>query len=123
LKIDVLVVDDSAGIRKVIQRVLKQSQLPLGDVYEAGDGKQALELAREKKPGLVLADINMPEMDGMELLRHLKKDDQLKEVPVVMITTEASSTRVEEALELGASGYVRKPFSPADVDQALASIF
>jgi two-component system chemotaxis response regulator CheY len=123
LKIDVLVVDDSAGIRKVIQRVLKQSTLVLGEMMEAGDGKQALAIMRTHKPGLVMADINMPEMDGMELLRQIKSDDSLRSVPVIMVTTEASATRVQEAITLGASGYVRKPFTPDEINRALGSVF
>ena len=120
--IDVLIVDDSAAIRKILQRVLRQTDLAIGQIVEAGDGKEALEVFKSQPIGLVLSDINMPNMDGLELLAQLKALDQGKQVPVVMITTEANQTKVMQAVSLGAAGYVRKPFTAEQIKEQLAGI-
>jgi len=121
--LDVLIVDDSAAIRKILQRVLTQTNLPLGKMVEAGDGREALEAMKQGKFGLILSDINMPNMDGMQLLSELKANDQWKAVPVLMISTEGNQTKVMEAVQLGARGFVRKPFTADQIKEKLASIF
>jgi two-component system chemotaxis response regulator CheY len=121
--LDVLIVDDSAAIRKILQRVLTQTNLPLGKMVEAGDGREALEAMKQGKFGLILSDINMPNMDGMQLLSELKANDQWKGVPVLMISTEGNQTKVMEAVQLGARGFVRKPFTADQIKEKLASIF
>ena len=123
MPLDVLVVDDSAAIRKILQRVLTQTNLPLGKVVEASDGREALEAMKQEKIGLILSDINMPNMDGLQLLGELKANDQWKSVPVLMISTEGSQTKVMEAVQLGARGFVRKPFTADQIKEKLASIF
>lgn len=120
--LDVLIVDDSAAIRKILQRVLAQADLQLGTVAEAGDGAEALRLMEGSGFGLVLSDINMPNMDGIEFLSKVKSDDRFKTVPVLMITTEGSQNKVMEAVQLGAAGYVRKPFTPEQIKEKLATI-
>lgn len=122
MALDVLIVDDSAAIRKILQRVLVQAEIPLGRVHEAGDGKEALEKLKSTKVGLILSDINMPNMDGIELLSKLREDDAYKTVPILMVTTEGSQARVLQALELGASGYVRKPFTAEQIKEKLSGI-
>ena len=112
---DVLVVDDSAAIRKILQRVLRQTGMAIGSIYEVGDGQEALEVLASHKVDLVLTDINMPKMDGIQLLAALKGAPEWRGVPVVMVTTEGGEAKVGEAVRLGAAGYVRKPFS---ADQA-----
>ncbi len=103
MPLDVLIVDDSAAIRKILHRVLVQAQLPLGKVHEANDGREALQkLLAEPSVGLILSDINMPKMDGIELLTALKALDAFKSVPILMITTEGSREKVMQALQLGA---------------------
>ena len=119
---DVLIVDDSAAIRKILQRVLKQAEVELGSVHEAGDGVEALELLRSHKVQLILSDINMPNMDGIELLGKLKSDDALKGVPVIMVSTEGSQQKVMDAVQLGASGYVKKPFTADQIKEKLKGI-
>jgi two-component system chemotaxis response regulator CheY len=119
MPLDVLIVDDSAAIRKILQRVLRQADVPLGQVFEAGDGLEALEALKNQTVGLILSDINMPNMDGIELLSHLKATEQWKHVPVVMVTTEGSQARVMEAVGLGAAGYVRKPFTAEQIKEKL----
>ena len=122
MSMDVLIVDHSAAIRKILQRVLVQAEVPVGKVHEAGDGAEALEKLKTNKVGLILSDINMPTMDGIEFLSRLKADEGLKSVPILMVTTEGSQARVLQALELGAAGYVRKPFTAEQIKEKLAGI-
>jgi two-component system chemotaxis response regulator CheY len=120
--LDVLIVDDSAAIRKILQRVLKQAEIPIQQVYEAGDGVEALAMLRSQKVGLVLSDINMPNMDGIELLTQVRAVPEWRSVPFVMVTTEGSQNRVMEAVQLGASAYVRKPFTADQIKEKLAGL-
>jgi two-component system chemotaxis response regulator CheY len=122
MPLDVLIVDDSAAIRKILHRVLVQAEIPLGKVFEASDGVEALEKLKVEKVGLILSDINMPNMDGIEFLGRLKADDAFKSVPIVMVTTEGSQAKVLQALQLGAVGYVRKPFTAEQIKEKLAGI-
>jgi two-component system chemotaxis response regulator CheY len=116
---DILIVDDSAAIRKILQRILKHAQLPVGNVFEAGDGFEALDVLRSNRIGLVLTDINMPNMDGLRLLGELRSNDSWKDLPVVVITTEGGEQKVMEAVKLGASAYLRKPFTPEQIKEKL----
>ena len=119
---DVMVVDDSAAIRKILNRVLRQTGMAIGTVHEAGDGQEALELLRAHKIDLVLTDINMPKMDGLQLLGAIKASPHWNSIPVMMITTEGGETKVGEAVRLGAAGYVRKPFTADQIKEKLAGI-
>src|SRR5450755_2463086 len=119
---DVLIVDDSSAIRKILKRVLLQAEIPTGQVYEASDGLEAIQRLKEQPVHLILSDINMPNMDGLEFLRLIKSTPEWKHVPVVMVTTEGSQSKVLEALELGAIGYVRKPFTADQIKEKLAGI-
>lgn len=123
MPVDVLIVDDSAAIRKILKRMLQRAGLDLGVVLEAGDGVEALEKLSGQSVGLILSDINMPNMDGLQLLRALKSSDKFRHVPVIMITTETGEARVMEALRLGASGYVRKPFTADQIKDKLSKIW
>jgi two-component system chemotaxis response regulator CheY len=118
----VLVVDDSAAIRKILQRVLRQTGMAIRAIHEAGDGQEALELLKAQPVDLVLTDINMPKMDGIQLLAALKASAAWRSIPVVMITTEGGETKVGEAVRLGAAGYVRKPFTADQIKEKLAGI-
>lgn len=109
--IDLLIVDDSAAIRKILQRVLQQTELPLREIFEASDGQQALDILRRNQINVILSDINMPNMDGIAFLREVRGLPDYKNVPVIMITTEGSPAKVKEAADLGATSYVRKPFT------------
>lgn len=119
---DVLVVDDSAAIRKILQRVLRQTGMAIRTIHEAGDGQQALEVLQFNSVHLVLTDINMPKMDGLQLLAALKADPNWRNIPVVMITTEGGEAKVGEAVRLGAAGYVRKPFTADQIKEKLVGI-
>ncbi|MBI4906824.1 MAG: response regulator [Acidobacteria bacterium] len=122
MAMDVLIVDDSAAIRKILHRVLRQTDMPLGEVFEAGDGVEALQALKDHKIGLVLSDINMPNMDGLQLLSKLRQDQAFRDLPVLMITTEGSQHKVMEAVQLGATGYVRKPFTADQIKEKLTGI-
>jgi two-component system, chemotaxis family, chemotaxis protein CheY len=122
MPLDVLIVDDSAAIRKILRRVLGQAEIALGTVHEANDGREALALLDTARVALILSDINMPNMDGIEFLAAVKANEALKSVPFLMVTTEGSQEKVLQALQLGATGYVRKPFTPDQIKEKLAGI-
>ena len=120
--LDVLIVDDSAAIRKILQRVLRQTEIPICTVYEAGDGVEALETLRQQSIGLVLSDINMPNMDGLEFLTKMRAEQVWHSIPVLMVSTEGTQAKVLEAVERGASGYVRKPFTADQIKEKLVGL-
>lgn len=121
--LDILIVDDSAAIRKILQRVLRQTDIPIGTVFEASDGREALETLKGQTVGLILSDINMPNMNGLEFLSEVKASDAWKHLPVVMVSTEGSQAKVLEAVQLGAAGYVRKPFNADQIKEKLTALF
>jgi two-component system chemotaxis response regulator CheY len=112
-----LIVDDSAVMRKIVERSLRQAGLELAEVREAGNGAEALAVLSKAAVDLILCDINMPVMDGLEFVRRLKDVANAEGVPVVMITTEGSESQVVQALSGGARGYIRKPFTPDQVKE------
>jgi two-component system, chemotaxis family, chemotaxis protein CheY len=120
--LDILIVDDSAAIRKILQRVLRQTDLSIGEISEAGDGAEAVEILKDRTFGLILSDINMPRMDGLQLLARIKEMEHLRNVPVIMITTEGGQGKVMEAVQLGATGYVRKPFTADQIKEKLSGV-
>ena len=122
MAVKVLIVDDSAAIRKILERVLRHTDFQLGDVIEAGDGKEALAKLNGADIGLILSDINMPNMDGLELLQHIKANDAWKTVPIIMVTTEGSQDKVMQAIQLGATGYIRMPFTADQIKEKLIGI-
>lgn len=119
---NVLIVDDSAAMRAVVKKTIKVSGFKVGEYWEAADGQQALDILEKEWVDLVLSDINMPNMDGLELLAEMNKDQDLKPIPVVMITTEGSRKSVQKSEELGARGYIKKPFQPEDIKRTLNQI-
>lgn len=121
MALDILIVDDSAAIRKILLRVLGQTQLALGNVFEAGDGLEALKVLEEHSVALILSDINMPNMDGLQMLMAIRQRSEWSSIPIIMITTEGAQARVMEAVELGARGYVRKPFTAEQIREKISS--
>ena len=112
-----LIVDDSSVMRKIVERALRQAGLNLLVVYEGASGIEGLDLLRAKQVDLILSDINMPSMDGLEFLRQLRMQNLAPGVPVVMITTESSEAHVKQAIQAGAQGYIRKPFTAEQVKE------
>jgi len=120
--ISVLIVDDSSVMRKIVERSLRQAGIEIGEVFEAGNGLEALAVLNERKVNLVLCDINMPAMDGLEFVKQLPRVENAKGVPVVMITTEGSEGHVVQALSAGARGYIRKPFTADQVKEHILPV-
>jgi two-component system chemotaxis response regulator CheY len=117
MDLNVLIVDDSAAIRKILVRVLGQTDLPITRIHEASDGQEALNIVASSDVSLILSDINMPNIDGLELLSKLRTTPQWKQLSVIMITTEGSQAKVLQAVQLGARGYVRKPFTAEQIKE------
>ena len=116
-EIQTLIVDDSSVMRKIVERALRQAGLDSMHVYEAGNGAEGLEILRSSQVDLILSDINMPAMDGLEFLKQIRDQKLAQGVPVVMITTESSEEHVKQAIAAGARGYIRKPFTPEQVKE------
>jgi two-component system, chemotaxis family, chemotaxis protein CheY len=112
-----LIVDDSSVMRKIVERSLRQAGVNLSQVFEAGNGAEALAVLADNHVDLILCDINMPVMDGLEFLQSLVGVANAKDVPIMMITTEGSEAHVVKALSLGARGYIRKPFTADQVKE------
>jgi two-component system chemotaxis response regulator CheY len=116
-EIRTLIVDDSSVMRKIVERSLRQAGLDPLVVHEAGSGTEGLEILKVKQVDLILSDINMPSMDGLEFLRQIRLQNLAPGVPVVMITTESSEEHVRQAILAGAQGYIRKPFTAEQVKE------
>jgi two-component system chemotaxis response regulator CheY len=116
-EIRTLIVDDSSVMRKIIERALRQAGLDPLVVLEAGSGTEGLDVLKAQHVDLILSDINMPLMDGLEFLRQIRAQNLAPGVPVVMITTESSEEHVRQAIQAGAQGYIRKPFTSEQVKE------
>jgi two-component system chemotaxis response regulator CheY len=116
-EIRTLIVDDSSVMRKIVERALRQAGLDPMVVHEASSGVEGLEVLKTKDVDLILSDINMPSMDGLEFLRQIRAQQLAPGVPVVMITTESSEEHVKAAIQAGAQGYIRKPFTAEQVKE------
>lgn len=122
MSFNVLIVDDSGSMRAVIKKVIGLSGFQMDHCLEAENGKQALELLAESWVDVIVSDINMPEMNGLELLDQLRQNETLKEIPVIMITTEGSDDRMKEAFTRGAKGFIKKPFLPEEIKKVLYEV-
>ena len=122
MSFNVLIVDDSNAMRSVIRKVIQLSGFRMDHCYEAGNGKQALELLSGEWVDVILSDIHMPEMDGFELLREITRHEVFKSIPVIMISTEGSLERVNEAYAMGARGFIKKPFLPEELKRMLHDV-
>lgn len=111
----VLIVDDSPAMRSFVRRVMELSGFDLSVCFEAGDGGEALKVLSSEWVDAILTDINMPGMDGEELLRRLSEDEMLRAIPAIVISTDATVNRMDRLTTLGARGYITKPFVPEDL--------
>ena len=116
-EIRALIVDDSSVMRKIVERALRQAGLDSLVVHEAGSGTEGLDVLKAQHVDLILSDINMPLMDGLEFLRQIRAQNLAPGVPVVMITTESSMECVQQAIQAGAQSYIRKPFTAEQVKE------
>ncbi len=118
----ILIVDDSATIRAMIKKAIGMIGLDVGEVLEACNGMEALAQLADHPPSVVLADINMPIMNGLQLVDIMRKHKTLKDIPVVIVSTEGSQQRMEELAAHGITGYIRKPFRPEQLKEVLMPI-
>jgi two-component system chemotaxis response regulator CheY len=117
----VLVVDDSKTMRLIVSRIMKELGYEVG---EAGNGKEAIEVLKtDSSYSLIMADWNMPEMNGYEMVVNIKSDDNLKKIPIIMVTTETETGNVSKAIEAGASDFITKPFKKETVQEKINKIF
>jgi two-component system chemotaxis response regulator CheY len=119
---NILLVDDSQTVKAVITKALAMSGLDLGDLFKAGDGREGLEILRREKVDLVFADINMPVMGGVEMVERMKGHPALRGIPIVIISTEGSATRIGELEAMGINAFLRKPFQPEALKKTVESI-
>ena len=117
--LNILIVDDSSLTRKAIKRIIDMLGLDVGQILEAENGTEALKILSETKVDLVLADLNMPEMGGIEMIYHMRGNEATKDIPVVVVSTESSTTRIEGLLANGAKAYLHKPFTPEEFKEVI----
>ncbi len=111
MQFNILIVDDSAVMRAMIHKTLKLSGLPVGEVHQAANGAEGLAVAKREWTDLILADINMPVMTGIEMIEQLRATPETQDIPIIVVSTESSDTRVAWLAERGVS-FVHKPFTP-----------
>lgn len=116
---NVLIVDDSDTVRAVIIKTLSVAEIPVNEIYQAANGQQALDILAGNWVDLVFADINMPVMTGIEMVERMAADGLLQTIPVVIVSTEGSRTRIEDLKGKGVSAYIRKPFTPELLKQVV----
>jgi two-component system, chemotaxis family, chemotaxis protein CheY len=121
MSLNILIVDDSGVMRSMIKKTLKMAGVEATEIHEAPDGRQGLEVLGREQIDLVISDINMPVMDGEEMIRHMKEADAYSQIPIVVISTEGSETRIKRFTQAGV-GFIRKPFSPEQVNEVLNTI-
>ena len=119
---NILLVDDSETIRAVMAKTLDIAGVPINIIYEAENGKEALAILGEHWIDITFADINMPVMNGMEMVERMCGDGVLKTIPVIIVSTEGSHTRIEELRSKGVRGYVRKPFTPEIIREVVSNV-
>lgn len=122
MSFNILVVDDSETVRAIISKTLELTGIPVAELHEASNGKEALDILENHWIDLVFADINMPVMTGVKMIEKMHENGLLKTVPVVIISTEGSRARVEYLKSLGISEYLRKPFTPEQIKKIVENI-
>jgi two-component system, chemotaxis family, chemotaxis protein CheY len=122
MSFNVLIVDDSGAMRAVIKKIIGISGFRISQCFEAGNGREALEQLKQNWVDVIVSDINMPEMNGLELLKILSQDPLYQNIPVIIVSTEGSSERMNEALKCGAKGFIKKPFLPEDIKKVLYDV-
>lgn len=118
--IQVLIADDFATMRRIVKNALKA--IGFNNIKEADDGKKALSLLKKEPVGLILSDWNMPNMSGLELLKAVRSDDKLKDIPFIMVTAEGQKDNVVEAVKMGVSNYLMKPFTPESIREKVEKV-
>jgi two-component system chemotaxis response regulator CheY len=119
---NILLVDDSETVRAVITKALEMANLPLGRLHEAGNGQEALSVLVKEWVDLVFADLNMPVMNGVEMVARMKADAAMKSIPVIVVSTEGSVKRIRALMDAGVDAFLRKPFTPESIKTAVESV-
>lgn len=117
----ILVVDDFSTMRRIVKNILRQ--LNFNNIVEADDGSTGLDILQKEKIDMVVSDWNMPKMTGLELLKAVRADDALKDIPFLMVTAEAQQENIIEAVKSGVSNYIVKPFTAETLGQKIEQIF
>lgn len=115
----VLLVDDSSTTRMMVRRMMQAASLDIDEVLEASNGIEALAILADHEVAVVVLDVNMPMMNGMQLITRMKGSDRLRHIPVIIASTEGSRRRIDELCAIGAAGFVRKPFQPEQLRSVL----
>ena len=119
---NVLIVDDSSSMRSVIKKTLEISGFDIGKIFEAGNGREALDELDKQWADIILTDIHMPDMDGFSFLKELQKDEVLSSTRVVVVTTDSREERIDELMNLGVKALIRKPFKPEQIKKVLLDV-
>jgi two-component system chemotaxis response regulator CheY len=119
MALQILIVDDSPAMRSFIRRVMRLSGIEVDQYFEAGNGAEALDVLSAHSIDAVLTDINMPVMDGEEFVRKMREQGSTQSIPVIVISTDATTHRIHTMQELGAMGYLQKPFGPEQLRNEL----
>ncbi len=121
MALDVLVVDDSAMMRAIIIKTLRLSNLSLGKIFEAANGEEGLRALDDKTVDLILVDINMPVMNGEEMIDRVRQNPKTANLPIIVVSTESSETRIEMVHRKGA-GFIHKPFNPESIREIVRRV-
>jgi two-component system, chemotaxis family, chemotaxis protein CheY len=122
MSFNVMIVDDSGAMRTVIKKVITISGFKISTCLEATNGREALEKLKKNWVDVIISDVNMPEMNGLELLQALSQDPLYQSIPTIIVSMEGSSERMKEALSRGAKGFIKKPFQPEDIKRILYDV-
>jgi two-component system chemotaxis response regulator CheY len=122
VSLNILIVDDSETTRAVIGKTLGIAGVPVNQVFEASNGEEALKLLEDNWVDVVFSDINMPVMGGVEMIERMYENGLLKTIPVIIVSTEGNSSRIEQLKERGISAYLRKPFTPESISRVITDI-
>ena len=118
----ILVVDDSATTRALIKRTIQLARLPIQQIFDAADGQDALDLLEGQSVDLILADLHMPVMDGQEMTRRVLANPATAAIPVVIVSADPNTQRIEDLKRQGVRGHLRKPFTPEDIRRLVTEI-
>jgi len=122
MSFNILIVDDSNSMRAVIKKIISISGFKMDQCYEAANGREALEVLAKNWVDAIITDINMPEINGLELLERLHQDEMLSRIPAIVVSTERSEERIEAVMVKGAKSFIKKPFLPEEIRRQLYNI-
>jgi two-component system chemotaxis response regulator CheY len=122
MALNLLVVDDSSITRNIIKKILRMTRLELGEIWEASNGREALDLMRKNWVDLVLADLNMPDMNGAEMIDVMAGDALLSKLPIVVVSSEGNQTVLDSLAKKGVREFLRKPFEPVLLQEIITRV-